>query len=149
MAVRLAHANLRVKDPAASVRFYRALGLYVQGALVISDQYYLLYLAADRDDQTTLELTINETGGPDYDRSPGSGHFAIAVGDLDARVTLLRQNGIDPDQEPFHPGDRPDLRVCFVTDPDGHKIEVIEGTFPTPRDALPPAVAALLAKQSD
>lgn len=144
MAIRFAHTNVRVKDPVASVRFYRLLGLDVVGSLVMSDQYYLLYLAADGDDQTTVELTINEAGGPDYDRSPGTGHFALAIGDLDACVARLIEAGFEPNPMPFNPGDRSDLRVAFIADPDGHKIELVEGDFPTPRDPLPTAVAAAL-----
>ena len=44
MAVRFAHTNVRVKDPVASVSFYRLLGLNLVGSLVMSEQYYLLYL---------------------------------------------------------------------------------------------------------
>lgn len=145
MALRIAHVNLRIKDVEASLMFYQALGLQVVGSLVISEQYYLLYLAAPGDDQTTIELTINETAGADYDRSPGSGHYALAVGDLDACVSCLSKGGYETDMAPFHPADRQDLRVCFVTDPDGHKIELIEGNFPTPQDALPEIVRKVIA----
>ncbi len=144
MAVRFAHTNVRVKDPIASVSFYRLLGLNVVGSLVMSEQYYLLYLAAEDDDQTTVELTINGTGSPDYDRAPGSGHFALAVGNLDDCVARLKEGGFEPNPLPFHPGDRADLRVAFVADPDGHKIELVEGTFPTPQDPLPPTLLAAL-----
>lgn len=144
MALRFAHVNVRVKDPAAALRFYRALGLDLVGTLVVSDKYYLLYLAAPGDDQTTIELTINETGGSDYSRSPGSGHFALSVGPLDACVERLRAAGYETEQAPFHPGERQDLRICFIKDPDGHAIELIEGDFPVPQDAPPPAIQSVL-----
>ena len=143
--MRFAHTNIRVKDPAASLSFYRALGFDLVGCLTMSEQYYLLYLGTKDDDQTTIELTVNETGGTDYDRSPGSGHFALAVGDLDMLLQSLARSGIAPEQQPFHPGDRPDLRICFVADPDGHRIELVEGTFPTPQDDLPAAVRELVS----
>jgi lactoylglutathione lyase len=146
MTVRFAHTNVRVKDPVASINFYRLLGLNIVGSLVMSEHYYLLYLAAEDDAQTPIELTINETGGPEYDRSPGSGHFALAVGNLDDCVTRLKEGGVSPLPLPFHPGDRADIRVAFVTDPDGHKIELVEGTFPTPQDPLPPKLRAALRK---
>ena len=145
MALRIAHANVRVTNPAASLPFYRALGLHLAGSLVMSESYYLLYLAAPGDDQTTIELTVNETGGPDYSRDPGSGHFALAVGDLDSCVEGLRAAGYQTEQAPFHPNEREDVRICFVKDPDGHAIELIEGSFPTPQDPLPAEVQRALA----
>jgi lactoylglutathione lyase len=143
MSLRFAHTNIRVKDPAASLRFYRALGMELVGCLTLSEQYYLLYVGTKDDDQTTIELTVNETGGPNYDRSPGSGHFALAVGDLDACIAALLAASFKTDQ-PLHPGGRADLRVCFVSDPDGHRIELIEGRFPTPGDEPPAAIRALV-----
>jgi lactoylglutathione lyase len=142
MALRFAHTNIRVKDPEASLRFYRALGMELVGCLTLSEQYYLLYVGTKDDDQTTIELTVNETGGPNYDRSPGSGHFALAVGDLDACIAGLHAASFKTEQ-PLNPGGRTDLRVCFVSDPDGHRIELIEGQFPTPADEPPAAIRAL------
>jgi lactoylglutathione lyase len=35
----------------------------------------------------------------------------------------------------YHPGDREDLPlIAFVADPDGYRIELIEGEFTTPQD---------------
>ncbi|HUA24872.1 MAG TPA: VOC family protein [Steroidobacteraceae bacterium] len=143
MSLRFAHTNIRVKDPAASLRFYRVLGMELVGCLVMSERYYLLYLGTRDDDQTTIELTVNETGGKDYDRSPGSGHFALAVGDLDACVAALDAASFKTEQAPFNPNGRADLRVCFVADPDGHRIELIDGRFPTPDDDLPATIRSL------
>ncbi|MEV7397075.1 VOC family protein [Aeromicrobium sp. NPDC092404] len=137
MSVRFSHANLRVSDPAASVSFYRSLGLEVTGCLQIAEGYYLLYVSAPGDPGVTIELAVNGTTDPDYSRDPGTGHLALAVGDLDAVVRSLREDGINLESEPFHPADRAEVRVCFAVDPDGHRIELIDGEFPTPQDPLP------------
>jgi lactoylglutathione lyase len=142
MAVRFAHANIRVADPAASVAFYRHLGLDVTGCLDIKPGYTLLYLSAPHEPDITVELAVNTTAGPDYDRSPGSGHIALAVGELDALLERLSSAGISPQSPPFHPVEGKDLRICFVKDPDGTLVELIEGSFPTPSDPIP---AGLLA----
>lgn len=141
--MRLAHVNIRISDAAASLAFYNHLELSLVGCLVISQQYYLLYLGTAEDDQTTIELTVNEAAGAEYDRSPGSGHFALAVGDLDALLARLGNAGIFPEQWPFHPAGSSGPRICFVVDPDGHRVELVDGTFPTPSDARPETLAAL------
>ena len=45
---RLHHANIRITDPAASLRFYQALGLEYAGTLSMGPGYTLLYLADGR-----------------------------------------------------------------------------------------------------
>lgn len=137
MSVRISHANIRVADPASSVRFYRALGLELTGCLQLADGYYLLYMTAPDEPAVSLELAVNENADDNYSRDPGSGHLALAVGDLDSLVSKLSDSQIDPESAPFHPADRPDVRVCFVVDPDGTRVELIEGNFPTPSDPFP------------
>jgi lactoylglutathione lyase len=132
------HTNISVSDPVASLTFYRRLGLELTGCLRL-DPRYLLYLGVPGDASPTLELTVNADAAPD-DRSPGSGHVALAVDDLDAVLAHLAEAGTEPEAPPFHPGDRADLRVCFVVDPDGIRVELIDGPFPTPQDPLPDAV---------
>ena len=35
------------------------------------------------------------------------------------------------------PGGRDEFRICFVADPDGYRIELIDGDFDTPQDPTP------------
>ena len=133
MAARIAHANLQVSDVSASLTFYRRLGLELVGCLRL-DPVVLYYVASPEDPDLTFELADNPAL---ESRSPGSGHVALAVGDLDGLVGRLAEEGIEPEKPPFHPGERKDLRVCFVQDPDGHRIELIEGDFPPPQDTPP------------
>lgn len=43
---------------------------------------------------------------------------------------------VHPEKPPYHPGDRDDLpMIAFVADPDGYRIELIDGgEFRTPQD---------------
>ena len=43
---------------------------------------------------------------------------------------------MEPEKPPFAPGGRPEIgRICFVQDPDGYRIELIDGgEFKTPQD---------------
>jgi lactoylglutathione lyase len=137
MAVRIAHANLQVSDIAASIRFYERLGLELVGCLRL-DPVVLYYMATRDDPDVTIELTDN----PGLERRhPGSGHVALAVGDMDALLEQLAEQGITPSRGPLEFQDGK-VRVCFVTDPDGHAVELCHGTFPTPQDALPDLIAA-------
>jgi lactoylglutathione lyase len=65
----------------------------------------------------------------------------MAVEDLDALLGRLSEIGVEPEKPPYHPGGRDDLpRIAFVADPDGYRIELIEGSgFATPQDGPHPS----------
>lgn len=132
---RVAHVAIQVSDVTASLTFYRRLGLELVGCLRL-DPIVLYYIALPGDDQVPVELIHN----PGLERrSAGTGHLALAVGDLDALLSRLAVDGIEPEKPPFAPGGRKELRICFVEDPDGTRIELIEGSFPMPSDTPPDA----------
>jgi len=62
--------------------------------------------------------------------------MAVAVDDIHAALSALEPLGVEPERPPYHPGDRHDLPlIAFVADPDGYRIELIDGgTFATPQD---------------
>jgi lactoylglutathione lyase len=134
--MRVVHTNVRVRDPEASLRFYEALGFEQRGRLQFEGAYNLyLGLPGDGD---TLELTVNEGREEPYDIGSGYGHMAMTVGDLDGLLARLAEQGIHPEKPPYHPGGREEFRIAFVADPDGYRIELIDGdTFETPKDAAP------------
>jgi lactoylglutathione lyase len=55
----------------------------------------------------------------------GYGHIAIAVDDLDGALSGLKQQGIEPEKEPYRVREG-GSRLCFVRDPDGYRIELID-----------------------
>jgi lactoylglutathione lyase len=133
--VKVHHANIQVSDPVASLEFYGHLGLERLGCLRLDP--VVLYYVGVTGGEAVLELAHNPSL---QERPPGAGHLALAVGDLDALLGKLAEQGITPETPPFHPGDRPDLRVCFVRDPDQVRVELIEGDFPLPTDPVPELV---------
>ncbi len=134
--MKVVHTNLRVHDEAASVRFYEALGFERRGRLQF-DGAHNVYLGLPGDGDT-LELTVKEDRTEPYELGSGYGHLAIAVGDLDALLDRLAARGIHPERPPYHPGGRSEIRICFVADPDGYRVELIDGTdFATPQDPAP------------
>jgi lactoylglutathione lyase len=135
MATRFVHTCVRVRDPDASVRFYEALGFERRGRLNFETAYNVyLGLPGDGD---TLELTVNVGRDEPYDLGEGYNHVAMTVDDIDAVLGRLGEIGVQPEKPPYHPGGRDELpRIAFVADPDGYRVELIDGgAFPTPQDA--------------
>jgi lactoylglutathione lyase len=134
MPLAFVHTCVRVRDPEASQRFYGALGFEPRGRLNFESAYNVyLGLPGGGD---VLELTVNRGRGEPYDLGTGYNHFAVTVDDLDAALAALEPLGVAPEKPPYHPGDREDLpRIAFVADPDGYRIELIDGgRFDTPQD---------------
>jgi lactoylglutathione lyase len=132
------HTCLRVRDIAASTRFYQALGFEPRGRLNFESAYNVYFgLPGDGD---RIELTVNVDRDEPYDIGDGYNHFAITVEDLDGLLERLAAIGVEPERPPYHPGGRDDQpRIAFVADPDGYRIELIEGSeFRTPQDLSQP-----------
>ena len=140
--VRFSHVNIRVRDIVKSLDFYATLGLEVSGCLRLGAGMYAVYVSAPGVPDVTVELVVNENADDGYERSAGSGHLALAVGDLDAVLTRIEDAGIALETPPYHPADRDELLVAFVRDPDDVRVELLQGSFPTPQDALPEPIAA-------
>lgn len=134
MARRYVHTCVRVLDPEASERFYGALGFERRGRLNFESAYNIyLGLPGDGD---VLELTVNRGREEPYDLGTGYNHIAIAVEDIDAVLSDLQAIGVEAEKPPYHPGGNEALpRIAFVADPDGYRIELIDGgEFRTPQD---------------
>ena len=129
----LAHAY--TFDEEKSVAFYEALGYERRGKLQFETAYNVyMGLPGDTD---TLELTVNMGRTEPYDLGDGYNHIALTVDDLDALLGSLAEIGVEPEKPPFAPGGREEIgRICFVQDPDGYRIELIDGgEFKTPQDS--------------
>ena len=75
-------------------------------------------------DEPRLELTHN-FGVDSYELGTGYGHVALTVDDLDATEARLQEQGIEPERPPYTVREG-GSRLCFVRDPDGYRIELIE-----------------------
>jgi lactoylglutathione lyase len=79
-------------------------------------------------DGDRLELTKNP-GVDSYEMGTGYNHVAVTVDDLDAKLAALGEQGIEPEKPPYQVsagGSAGGSRICFVRDPDGYRIELIE-----------------------
>jgi lactoylglutathione lyase len=120
----LIHTCYRITDPAASVAFYEALGLEKRRELPIREEAVNYFLGVPGQDSPELELTHN-FGVEEYELGTGYGHVALTVDDLDATLERLASQGIEPERPPYQVREG-GSRLCFVRDPDGYRIELIE-----------------------
>ncbi|HSF60366.1 MAG TPA: VOC family protein [Gaiellaceae bacterium] len=122
------HTMVRITNPERSRSFYEALGftfshdmdIVRNGELEATNYFYSM-----GDQDNVLELTYNHDGRS-YDMGTAYGHIAIGVDDLDgALATLVSEHGIEPERPPYQVREG-GSRICFVRDPDGYRIELIE-----------------------
>jgi lactoylglutathione lyase len=122
--VELIHTCYRITDPERSVAFYEALGLEKRRESPIRDEAINYFLGVPGQDLPELELTHN-FGVDSYELGTGYGHVALTVEDLDGTLERLAAQGIEPEREPYRIREG-GSRLCFVRDPDGYRVEIIE-----------------------
>ena len=118
---------VRITDPQRSRAFYEALGFgferdmdIVRDGEIEATNYFFSIGGQD----SVLELTYNHDGRT-YDLGTGYGHIAVGVDDLARTLAELKEQGIEPEREPYRVREG-GSRLCFVRDPDDYRIELIE-----------------------
>ncbi len=122
----LIHTCYRILDVDRSVAFYEALGFHEVRRAPIRDEAVNVFMnLPDDGDEPRLELTHNFGVTEPYELGTGYGHIAITTADLDATLGALGEQGISPEKPPYtvRAGGS---RICFVRDPDGYRVELIE-----------------------
>jgi lactoylglutathione lyase len=121
------HTCYRITDIDRSVAFYRALGFEELRRMPIREEAINVFLNQPGDgDEPRLELTFN-FGVSSYEIGTAYGHIAISAGDLDGTLAELASQGITPEREPYRIREDGG-RICFVRDPDGYRVEIVERT---------------------
>ena len=121
------HTMVRITDPEKSRAFYEALGFSFERDMDIVRNGELEatnYFFGIGGQEAVLELTYNHDGRS-YDLGTGFGHIALAVDDLDDSLAELKGQGIEPEREPYRVREG-GSRICFVQDPDGYRVELID-----------------------
>jgi lactoylglutathione lyase len=121
------HTCYRITDPERSQAFYEALGFefrrkgdIVRNGALEATNYFFGMPGEDAE----LELTFN-VDGRTYELGTAYGHIALGVDDLAQTLTELAGQGIEPEKEPYRVREGGSL-LCFVRDPDGYRIELID-----------------------
>lgn len=125
--MRTLHVGLRVSDLASSLSFYTAVGYEVVGTVEGTAYGTLTMLQLPGDDVVTIELVHDPAKG---EAGPGNGinHLVIQVESLEEARAGFAARGIDP--EPIeYPGGSTGPRTCWITDPDGYRIEVVQWPY--------------------
>jgi lactoylglutathione lyase len=117
------HTCYRIGDIDRSVAFYEKLGFEEVARMPIRDEAINVFMGLPGEDPR-LELTYNH-GVDAYELGTGYNHIAVAVDDLDGTLEGLAQQGIEPEKAPYTVREG-GSRLCFVRDPDGYRIELIE-----------------------
>ena len=120
----LIHTCYRITDPERSISFYEALGLEKRRELPIRDEAMNYFLGVPGQEQPELELTYN-FGVDAYELGTGYGHIALTIDDMSATLAALAEKGIEPERPPYSVREGGSL-LCFVRDPDGYRIELVE-----------------------
>lgn len=119
----LLHTCYRIGDIERSIAFYSALGFEEVKRSAIRDEAINVFMGFPGDGPR-LELTYNH-GVDEYEIGSGYGHIAISSPDLEATLAALAEQGIQPEKPPYRVREGGSL-LCFVRDPDGYRIELIE-----------------------
>ena len=121
------HTMYRITDPEKTRAFYEALGFDFRRDMDIvrnGEREATNYFFGIPGQEEELELTLNHDGRT-YDLGTGYGHIAVSVDDLAASLADLEEQGIEAEREPYRVREGGSL-ICFVQDPDGYRIELID-----------------------
>jgi lactoylglutathione lyase len=119
---------LRVGDLERSLAFYTGpLGMKLLRRRDFPGGRFTLAFVGYGDESETavLELTHN-WDTKSYEIGTGYGHIALGVPDIHATCAALRERGVKITREPG-PMQHGTTVIAFIEDPDGYKIELIQG----------------------
>ena len=117
------HTCYRIGDIDRSVSFYEKLGFEERRRFPIGDEAINVFMGLP-DEDPVLELTYNH-GVDSYEMGTGYNHIAVTVEDMDGTLEGLASQGIEPEKPPYQVR-AGGSRICFVRDPDGYRVELIE-----------------------
>ncbi|MDP2316341.1 MAG: lactoylglutathione lyase [Pseudomonadota bacterium] len=127
--MRLLHTMVRVRDLDRSLDFYtRLLGMrLLRKSDYPSGRFTLAFVGyEDEAAGAVLELTHNWDQAEPYTLGDAWGHLAIGVDDIYATCAALAAEGV-PVPRPPGPMKHGSTVIAFVEDPDGRKVELIQG----------------------
>ncbi|MEK7322352.1 MAG: lactoylglutathione lyase [Pseudomonadota bacterium] len=126
--MRILHTMLRVGDLERSLKFYtEVLSMKLLRRQDYPDGKFTLAFVGygAESEQAVIELTYN-WGVEKYELGNAFGHVAIGVADIHQTCNTIKQRGGKVTREPG-PMKHGNTVIAFVEDPDGYKLELIEG----------------------
>jgi lactoylglutathione lyase len=126
--MRILHTMIRVGDLDRSLQFYtEVLGMSLLRRQDYPDGKFTLAFVGygDESEEAVIELTYN-WDVTQYDLGNAFGHIAIGVEDIKKTCMEIKRRGGKVVREPG-PMKHGITVIAFVEDPDGYKLELIEG----------------------
>ena len=122
MTLRYLHTMVRVKDPEASMAFYRLLGLEETKRFDNEkSRFTLIFMAPPGQPECPVELTYNWDGDDGLPAdSRHFGHLAYRVGNIYEVCQHLMDNGVTINRPPR------DGHIAFVRSPDNISVELLQ-----------------------
>jgi lactoylglutathione lyase len=118
------HVGLRVADLERSTAFYVALGYEVVGDVAETDIGHLRMLKLPGGEFVAIEL-VHDPSGVAVGADTRLSHLVIQVDDMVEALAEFARGGIDT-EAPTSPSGSHDFWTCWVTDPDGNRIELVQ-----------------------
>ena len=128
MTATFLHTMVRITDPERSRAFYEELGFTFARDLDIvrnGEKEATNYFFSLGDQDAVLELTYNYDGHAAMTWAPPMGTSPSVWTNSMRRSSDSVQQGIEPEKPPYSVREG-GSRLCFVRDPDGYRIEIIE-----------------------
>tara|TARA_B100001113_G_scaffold348470_1_gene342369 strand:- start:806 stop:1210 length:405 start_codon:yes stop_codon:yes gene_type:complete len=122
---------LRIKDKETSLSFFvDALGLKEIRTIDVEEgRFSLIFLAAEGNEESQIELTHNWDGDDLGEGSRNFGHLAYEVDDIYEVCQRLQDKGVEINRPPR------DGRMAFVKSPDNISVEILQkGTALEPKE---------------
>ena len=116
------HTMLRISDKESSLNFFvNALGLKEVRTIDVEEgRFSLIFLAAEGNEESQIELTYNWDGDDLGNGSRNFGHLAYEVENIYEVCKKLQDKGITINRPPR------DGRMAFVKSPDNISIEILQ-----------------------
>ena len=124
------HTMLRISDVDSSIKFYcDDLGLQeVRRVEVKEGRFTLIFLAAEGDESSQIELTYNWDGDDLGEGSRNFGHLAYHVNNIYETCSRLKNSGVTINRPPR------DGHMAFVRSPDNISIEILQEGYLDPKE---------------
>ncbi len=116
------HTMLRITDKETSLNFFvNALGLKEVRTIDVEEgRFSLIFLAAEGNEESQIELTHNWDGDDLGNGSRNFGHLAYEVDNIYEVCKKLQDKGVTINRPPR------DGRMAFVKSPDNISIEILQ-----------------------
>jgi lactoylglutathione lyase len=123
--MKILHTSITVKDMDQSIAFYQnILGLKLLSRREIPENKAEIAFLGDGETDSRVELTywLEKT---DWTEGDELDHLAFSVPDMDAAMTIFKNNGVNIALEPYSLQGS-STRIAFITDPNGIWLEIVE-----------------------